>query len=130
MHPSNVLVAFAAPFLGLAQAKPLHPQSDITVHFYNGYGEEYVEKVWPDGDEHWFNEGEDSWKKDFKVKYIKYYSSKGDVAIRCLPTESYFPWNSLKIKNFVRLPDEYGFKVHGFYLEKPQPVEVIRCDIP
>lgn len=55
MHPSNILVALAAPFLSLTQAAALHPKSHITVHLYGDYGQQYVEKVWPDGDEHWFS---------------------------------------------------------------------------
>lgn len=34
---------------------PFEPKSYITAHFYNDYGKDYVEKVWPDGDEHWFS---------------------------------------------------------------------------
>ncbi|KAI3394272.1 hypothetical protein diail_2975 [Diaporthe ilicicola] len=109
---------------------PFKPKSYITAHFYNDHGKDYVEKVWPDGDEHWFNEGEDHWKRHFDVNFIKYYSEKEDGAVRCLPTKSYFPWTPLKIEKFVKLPDEYGLKVHGLYLEKSQPVEVIRCDLP
>lgn len=54
MHPSNILVALA-PFLGLTQAAALHSKSHITVELYGDYGKHYVEKVWPDGDEHWFS---------------------------------------------------------------------------
>lgn len=76
------------------------------------------------------DEGKDKWKKDFDVKFIKYYTEKEDSEIRCLPTESYFPWNPLKVKKFFKLPDEHGLKVYGLYLEKSQPVEVLRCDLP
>lgn len=76
------------------------------------------------------DEGKDAWKKHFNVKFIKYWSEYEDVEIRCLPTHSYYPWNPLNVKKFFQLPDEYGLKVHGLYLEYPQPVEVIRCDIP
>lgn len=76
------------------------------------------------------DEGKDAWKKHFNVKFIKYWSEYKDVEIRCLPTHSYYPWNPLNVKKFFQLPDEYGLKVHGLYLEYPQPVEVIRCDIP
>lgn len=62
MQPSNILMALSALFLGTAQASPtpeknlnLHPKGHITVEFYNGYGKSYTEKVWPDGDEHWFS---------------------------------------------------------------------------
>jgi hypothetical protein len=60
MQPSNLLVALSALFLGQAQASPtpekqLHPKSHITVEFFDGYGKSYTEKVWPDGDEHWFS---------------------------------------------------------------------------
>lgn len=79
---------------------------------------------------HTTDEGKDKWKKDFDVKFIKYYTEKEDGGIRCLPTESYFPWNPLKVKKFFKLPDEYGLKVYGLYLEKSQPVEVLRCDLP
>lgn len=34
---------------------PFEPKSYITAHFYNDYGKDYIEKVWPDGDEHWFS---------------------------------------------------------------------------
>ncbi|KAI7774007.1 hypothetical protein LA080_009471 [Diaporthe eres] len=130
MHPSNILVALAAPFLSLTQAAALHPNSHITVHLYGDHGKHYVEKVWPNGDEHWFNEGKEKWKKDFDVKFIKYYTEKEDSGIRCLPTESFYPWNPLKVKKFFKLPDEYGLEVYGLYLEKSQPVEVLRCDLP
>lgn len=79
---------------------------------------------------HTTDEGKDKWKKDFDVKFIKYYTEKEDGGIRCLPTESYFPWNPLKVKKFFKLPDEYGLKVYGLYLEKSQPIEVLRCDLP
>lgn len=60
MQPSNILVALSALFLGQAQASPtpeklLHPTSHIKVEFFDGYGKSYTEKVWPDGDEHWFS---------------------------------------------------------------------------
>lgn len=161
MHPSNILVALAAPFLSLTQAAALHPTSHIEVHLYGDYGKHYVEKVWPDGDEHWFSkspipffpchtppiagfvsqcsmylrsrvsdEGEDKWKKEIEVKFIKYYTKKEESGIRCLPTESYYPWNPIKVSKFFQLPDEHGLKVYGLYLEKSQPIEVLRCDLP
>ncbi|POS70951.1 hypothetical protein DHEL01_v210654 [Diaporthe helianthi] len=137
MQPANILVALSALFLGTAQASPtpeknlnLHPKGHIKIEFYNGHGKSYTEKVWPDGDEHWFNEGDDKWKKDFEVKFIKYYSEVEDCEIRCVPTHSYYPWNPIKVKKFFQLPDKYGKKVFGLYLEHPQPVEVIRCDLP
>lgn len=57
MQPSNILALLVAPFLGLTQAAALypHPKSHIIVHLYGDYDKHYVEKVWPDGDEHWFS---------------------------------------------------------------------------
>lgn len=55
MLPSNTLVALVAPLMGLTQAAALHPNSFVTVHLYGEYDKHYVEKVWPDGDEHWFS---------------------------------------------------------------------------
>lgn len=75
------------------------------------------------------DEGKDKWKRDFPVKFIKYFSVYEDRDIRCLPTESYYPWNPVKGKLF-QLPDEDGYKVHGLYLEHSRPVEVLRCDRP
>lgn len=54
MLPSNILMVLA-PILGLTQAAALHPKSFVTVHLYGDYDKHYVEKVWPDGDEHWFS---------------------------------------------------------------------------
>lgn len=54
MLPSNILMVLA-PLLGLTQAAALHPKSFVTVHLYGDYDKHYVEKVWPDGDEHWFS---------------------------------------------------------------------------
>lgn len=55
MLPSNILVALVAPLMGLTQAAALHPNNFVTVHLYGKYDKHYVEKVWPDGDEHWFS---------------------------------------------------------------------------
>ena len=55
MLPSNILVALVAPLMGLTQAAALNPKSFITVELYGDYDKHYVEKVWPDGDEHWFS---------------------------------------------------------------------------
>lgn len=63
MLPSNTIVALVAPLMGLTQAAALHPKSFITVELYGEYDKHYVEKVWPDGDEHWFS------------KYSKYFLS-------------------------------------------------------
>lgn len=60
MQPSNILAALSTLFLGQALASPtpekeLKPESLVTVEFFDGYGKSYTEKVWPDGDEHWFS---------------------------------------------------------------------------
>lgn len=83
MQPSNILVALSALFLGQAQASPtpgklLHPTSHITVEFFDGYGKSYTEKVWPDGDEHWFS-------KSFitTFSFFPHLSSSVPVDVQC-----------------------------------------------
>ncbi|ROW02908.1 hypothetical protein VSDG_01771 [Cytospora chrysosperma] len=104
---------------------PHHPKSYITVNYFGQEGT-YQEKVWPDGDEHW----NDEHFGNFKVDHIKYYAEHEDSDVRCLPMKSWFPWTPLPLEKFVERTEEYDLVVRILQLEKPMPIELIRCDIP
>ncbi|ROV93649.1 hypothetical protein VMCG_08036 [Cytospora schulzeri] len=104
---------------------PHHPKSYITVNYFGPDGT-YQEKVWPDGDEHW----NDEHFGGFKFDHIKYYAEQEDSEIRCLPMKSWFPWTPLSLEKYVERTEEYGLVVRILKLEKPMPIELIRCDIP
>lgn len=44
--------------------------------------------------------------------------------------KSWFPWNPLPLEKYVERTEEYDLVVRILQLEKPMPIELIRCDVP